>query len=199
MCSSYSVWLGSFRLPPGSSAWTRVWGKMAACERKIVDRTDTFNDTRCRNPWKWEWVEFQWTPQRGVAPAPHRGLSGPWTPAYLRLFFSLPILCSEQYITQDSKPSTLLTELFQPPNRRMNILFWWLVCHAVWKERGRVVENMEPALFVFWILQSSSKTFVSHLQSSRNRNLPGFRCLLLHKRDYVLITWLSVSWNSVVV
>ena len=22
-----------------------------------------------------------WTPQRGVAPAPHQGLGGPWTPA----------------------------------------------------------------------------------------------------------------------
>ena len=22
-----------------------------------------------------------WAPQRGVAPAPHRGLGGPWTPA----------------------------------------------------------------------------------------------------------------------
>ena len=25
-----------------------------------------------------------WTPQRGFAPAPHRGLGGPWTPALLR-------------------------------------------------------------------------------------------------------------------
>ena len=139
VCSSHSVWLGSLRLPPGSSAWTRVWGKMAACERKIVDRMDTVDDKGC--PSKWEWVEFQvkvgestkrigshirklnstgrafcttkcqmpkfvfgrgalppWIPQRGVAPAPHRGLNGPWTPAYLPLFFSLPILCSEQYI-----------------------------------------------------------------------------------------------------
>ena len=139
VCSSHSIWLGSFQLPPGSSAWTRVWGKMAACERKIVDQMDTVNDKGC--PLKWEWVEFQvkvgestkrigshirklnstgrafcttkcqmpkfifgrgalppWTPQRGVAPAPHRGLNGPWTPAYLPLFFSLPILCSEQYI-----------------------------------------------------------------------------------------------------
>ena len=36
VCSSHSVWLGSFWLPPGSSAWTRVWGKMAAPGPQLI-------------------------------------------------------------------------------------------------------------------------------------------------------------------
>ena len=36
VCSSHSVWLGSFRLPRGSSAWTRVWGKMTAPGPRLI-------------------------------------------------------------------------------------------------------------------------------------------------------------------
>ena len=32
---------------------------MAGFERKIVDRTDTFDDKGCKHPWRWEWVDFE--------------------------------------------------------------------------------------------------------------------------------------------
>ena len=34
-------------------------------------------------------VLHPWAPQRGVAPAPHQGLGGPWTPAWFQWFFFL--------------------------------------------------------------------------------------------------------------